>query len=439
MLTASRDDRGERLDIRKCRLAVLSGPDAGATATFESPTIRVGRNEACGLALADARVSAWHFEVCIEADGYRLRDLESKNGTFVAGHRIFDAIVQPNTVVELGETKIRLEALTDTFAVPLSDVARFGDLVGATPVMRILFARLERIAATDTTVLITGETGAGKEVCADAIHRGSPRADAPFVVVDCGALPAGLVEDELFGHERGSFTGALAPRPGAFERAHGGTILLDEIGELSLDLQPKLLGVLERREVQRVGGSRQQAVDVRVIASTNRDLAVDVNRGRFRADLYYRLAVAMIKVPPLRARKQDIPLLVESLLATLPGGEAVELSPETIRSFLGHDWPGNVRELRNALERLVLLDEPGLGQAAEPIDAGTKAPATGDGATDVVLPYRRARREFERHYLDGLLRRHGGNVTAAARTAGVDRMTLHRLLRRLGMEIPGRD
>jgi transcriptional regulator with GAF, ATPase, and Fis domain len=309
--------------------------------------------------------------------------------------------------------------------------------------MRELFARLERIAASDATVLVTGETGTGKELVAEAIHERSPRAAGPFVVLDCGAIPPNLVESELFGHERGAFTGALGAHAGAFERAHGGTVFLDELGELPLELQPKLLRVLERREIRRLGGSKPIEVDLRVVAATNRDLAVEVNRGRFREDLYYRLAVVQVVVPPLRERREDIPLLVEHFLAALPGGERTRLAPETIDLLRRHDWPGNVRELRNVLERAVLFADaappppgPGLApRAPAPPAPPAFAPDALNVAIDPTVPFKQAKQalveEFERRYVTALLERHGGNISAAAREAGIDRMSIHKMLHRL--------
>ena len=295
---------------------------------------------------------------------------------------------------------------------------------------------------------------------AEALHDHSPRSRGPFVVLDCGSIPPNLIESELFGHERGAFTGATNNYAGAFERAHGGTVFLDEIGELPLGMQPKLLRVLERKEVRRVGGAKTIEVDVRIVAATNRDLGVEVNRGRFREDLYYRLAVARVHVPPLRERKDDLPLLIEHILATTPGGETASIAQETIDLMMKHDWPGNVRELRNVIERAVLLAE-----APEHEDALRRAPlpekrsepsitvtpsqtATSTDASmtvpvDVGIPFKLAKQnvisEFERRYISRLLAQHDGNISAAARAAGIDRMSIHKMLHRLGLANPGRD
>ena len=310
--------------------------------------------------------------------------------------------------------------------------------------MRALFARLERIAPTEANILITGETGTGKELVAEAIHRNSPRASGPFVVVDCGSLPDNLIGSELFGHERGAFTGAVTTYQGAFERASGGTVFLDELGELPLDLQTNLLGVLERRHIRRLGGKQPIGVDIRVIAATNRDLGVEINRGRFREDLYYRLAVVEAQVPPLRERSEDIALLATHFLRLFSGDENASLSERVLGKLKKHPFPGNVRELRNLMERSVVLSEGGLDATPPLLAAGggaTSEPHVSDDHFDVDVdeqtPYKVARdqllRQFEVRYLRKLLKRHGGNISKAARAARIDRMTIHNMMQRTGL------
>jgi DNA-binding NtrC family response regulator len=432
------------LRIRRCRLTVVAGPDAGLARDFEAHVIRVGARRGADLVLSDGKVSRTHFEIRLDPQGYRLRDLESTNGTFVSGLRVSDVYVPPGASIYAGDSRLRFDPLDDSVEVALSSADRFGDMVGRSVVMRELFARLAAVAPTDATVLVTGETGTGKELVAEALHEVSLRKGGPFVVLDCGAIPANLMESEAFGHERGAFTGATAAHAGAFERADGGTLFLDEIGELPLEMQPKLLRALERKEIRRVGGARTLQVNIRVVAATNRDLAVEVNKGRFREDLYYRLAVAHLAVPPLRERREDIPVLVEHILAGLPGGRERGPRAETIELMKKHEWPGNVRELRNVLERAVLFQQP----VREPsvIAPAPAAPGARDAAgsaevrapIDPTMPFKVAKQElideFERRYVRALLERHGGNVSAAARAAGIDRMSIHKMLNRLGMD-----
>ncbi len=331
-------------------------------------------------------------------------------------------------------------------------------LVGRSPALLQVRASLNKFAPVELPVLVTGETGTGKELAAECVHDLSPRAKGAFVVVDCGAIPPTLIESELFGHERGAFTGATASYAGAFERAHGGTVFLDELGELPLAMQPKLLRVLEAKEVRRVGGQKTINVDLRIVAATNRDLGVEVNRGRFREDLFYRLAVARIVVPPLRERTEDIPLLIEGILATTPGGEGAYIAAETIDLMMKHDWPGNVRELRNVIERAVLLAEPPENAAQlrrspapqppprtdhTPSTTASSPDATMTVPVDIATPFKAAKgnvvAEFERRYISKLLAHHDGNISAAARAAGIDRMSIHKMLHRLGLANPGRD
>jgi DNA-binding NtrC family response regulator len=448
--------------LRRCRVEVVSGPDAGLVRDVEAPVIRIGARRGNDVQLTDSKVSGLHCEIRLDDRGYRLRDLDSTNGTYVSSLRINDIYITPGAQIALGSTRMKFEPLGESVEIELADTDRFGSMIGRSVKMREMFARLEKLARTDTTVLVTGETGAGKELVAEALHDNSTRAEnkGPFVVLDCGSIPPNLIESELFGHERGAFTGATSSYAGAFERAHGGTVFLDEIGELPLAMQPKLLRVLERKEVRRVGGAKTIEVDVRIVAATNRDLGVEVNRGRFREDLYYRLAVARVHVPPLRERKDDLPLLIEHILATTPGGETASIAQETIDLMMKHDWPGNVRELRNVIERAVLLAEspehedalrraPAPAPRAEPSitvtpsQTQTSADASMTVPVDVGIPFKLAKQnvisEFERRYISRLLAQHDGNISAAARAAGIDRMSIHKMLHRLGLANPGRD
>jgi two-component system, NtrC family, response regulator GlrR len=315
---------------------------------------------------------------------------------------------------------------------------RFGRMVGRSPSMQSVFDVLGKAASSEATILLEGETGTGKEVSAEAIHRGSPRRDKPFLVVDCGAMPPNLLESELFGHERGAFTGAVSSRQGVFEAASGGTVFLDEIGELSIDLQPKLLRVLERREVRRVGTNNHVPVNIRLIAATNRSLREQVGAHKFRSDLYYRLAVVEVKLPPLRDRPGDLPLLVEHIVRNLGGVDEAALTTVRSSPFLSalgqHNWPGNIRELRNYLERCVALHDFAPPRSSS---AGGASGAAPEGAVNIGQPLREAREawvsSFERRYLEELLRQHENRVSAAARAAGVDRIYFYRLLWKHGL------
>ena len=308
-------------------------------------------------------------------------------------------------------------------------------LVGSSAVMRHVRDDLARIAHSDATVLIQGETGTGKELAARSVHDTSARAAGPYVVVDCGALPETMLEAELFGHSRGAFTGAHAARPGAIEAGNGGTVFLDEVGELPLSMQPKLLRVLESRTVRRLGENEQRAVDVRFISATNRDLGALLDGRTFRSDLYFRLAVLVVNVPPLREHISDIPELVSYFLGSL----APEIvGREMLRDLMARPWAGNVRELRNVLERAVTL---GAGEALHGRSRPRQPPASDLGSEMLDLPFKEARRRglgaLERQYVEGILARHDRNVRAAAEASGIDRTYLHRLIRRHGLATGG--
>ncbi|MCC7537937.1 MAG: sigma 54-interacting transcriptional regulator, partial [Deltaproteobacteria bacterium] len=394
------------------------------------------------LRLSDPTVSRAHFEIRDDRDGYVLTDLRSTNGTIVDGVRAREVVLDRAHALVAGQSTLRFE-LSDRETEVEVPKAGFGGLVGSSPAMRRVYATLARAAPRDVTVLIEGETGTGKEVAARAIHAASARAMQPFVVVDCASLPANLIEAELFGYERGAFTGAVTARAGAFEMADGGTVFLDELGELAPELQPKLLRALESREVRRLGGAQPRAVDVRVVAATNRDLRAEVNDGTFRADLYYRLAVVTVRLPSLRDRPEDIPEIARHLVARIAeqSGLALTVSDETLERLKRRRWPGYVRELRNFLERAVTMsdgDHLELGATTEAgADASKVAPATDSAGAPVIehdLPYRVAKQRwtdaFEARYLPALLTRCEGNVSRAAREAEMDRAYLIKLLKR---------
>jgi two-component system, NtrC family, response regulator GlrR len=427
------------LSFARFRLLVTEGPDRGRFELTTGGELAVGTGDANQLVLTDPTVSRHHFVIVATPRGYHLRDTGSTNGTFLAGHRVDSAYLLDGSILRAGITTLRFEAAAGEIREPLSDEDRFGRALGKSPAMRRLFALLPRIAASTSTVLVEGETGTGKSLLARAIHAASPRAGGPFMVVDCGAIPASLIESELFGHERGAFTGAVGARQGAFEAASRGTVFLDEIGELPLEMQPKLLHAIDERSIKRLGSTQPLAVDVRIIAATNRDLRQAVNRGAFRGDLYYRLNIVKLRLPPLRERPGDLPLLAETFYRELTGDPTASIPANLMAALHQHDWPGNVRELRAAVERsLLLVDDPAQWQSLidEPLDPGLDAarPAGDADHSDQDLTFRaakeRAMLRWERGYIAELLRRHAGNLSRASRAVRMDRTHLRELARR---------
>ncbi|AKT42696.1 sigma-54-dependent Fis family transcriptional regulator [Chondromyces crocatus] len=421
------------LEVPTLEVEVTLEGGARVAAPLGLTPLVLGSSPSCDMVLSDARVSRKHCEIALTERGVMLKDLGSKNGTQIGDVRVVEAQLATGQVATLGGSLLVVREAGAPSILPLSTSIRFGDVVGTSIPMRALFARLERAAPTSETILLLGESGTGKELLARGIHEASPRKSGPFVVFDCGALSPGLVEAELFGHAKGAFTGAHATRAGLLEQAEGGTLLLDEIGELPLDLQPKLLRALESRQFRRLGSGGYKSFDARVIAATHRDLARRVADGSFREDLYYRLAVVQVNVPPLRERREDIPLLVERFLAgQSPRRTLGELPPGALEMLRSHHWPGNVRELRNTVARLVLF--PDLGEQAI-----LRAPAREGEAPHSLtrLPLREARElvveQFERTYLTEQLREHGGNVAQAAETMGVSRQLVYRLMERFGL------
>ncbi|MCA9669951.1 MAG: sigma 54-dependent Fis family transcriptional regulator [Myxococcales bacterium] len=436
------DLEGARFYRRKYRLEVLSGPDRGKSLDTAAESVTVGSARWNELMLDSSAVSRHHLRIKITPDGFQITDLDSTNGTWLGAVRLQQALVQGAVDLKLGDTMLRLLPLSEEEEVPITIGTEFGGLVGKSPTMRELFRKLEAIARQDVTVLIDGETGTGKELVARELHNHSPRAEGPFVVVDCGAIPPALVESELFGYTAGAYTGATESRAGPFEEAERGTIFLDEIGELPLELQPKLLRVLERKEVKRVGEHHHRAVDVRIIAATNRDLARLVNSGAFRGDLYYRLAVVSLSLPPLRQRAEDLDLLIANMWPDVCGvsGATPNFDPETLAMLTRHPWPGNVRELRNVLERISVFPDapPNLDSSTDParVTAPLHTRSEESQISDLVLdamPLRQARAMFERRYLARLLEANSGNVAEAARHAGIDRVHLYRLIKKHGL------
>jgi transcriptional regulator with GAF, ATPase, and Fis domain len=417
------------LSMQGARLTVVRGPDKGARVRLEAEETVVGTSASAQLVLTDPTISRLHLSLQVLPDGYLVNDLGSTNGTRLAGRRIRVAYIELGDTLQIGATQLRIEAEKEAVELPLSTSESFGRLIGRSVAARRLFALLAQVAPQPATVLLSGETGSGKDLAAEALHEASPRARGPFVVVDCGALVDNLLESELFGHEKGAFTGAHADRAGAFEDADGGTLFLDEIGELPRDLQPKLLRAIDRRELRRVGSVEPRTVDVRIVAATNRDLKLAVNQGLFREDLFHRLNVVSIRVPPLRERMEDVPLLADQFWREQMSDPYEQLPEALLSAFLAYHWPGNVRELRNKVERAALLQRAGRFTHA----------LSGIGEVEVGQPFsfRDAKAaavdSFERVYLAALVERAGGNVSEAARIAAMDRVHLWRLLQKHGI------
>ncbi len=419
-----------RLVVRECTLAITGGDHAGRTHAFAAERLVIGADARADLVIDDPTLSKFHCELRIVDGVTYVRDLGSRNGTLVDHVPVIEAPLRDGALLQLGRTQLRFAIGARDVELALSPRDGFGKLRGGSVAMRTIYPLLEAAAASTSTVLLQGESGAGKDLAAESIHMESARRDGPFIVVDCGAIPGQLLEAELFGYEAGAFTGAMAARGGAFEAAAGGTLLLDEIGELALDLQPKLLRAIDRREIQRIGSTQRIPVDVRVIAATNRDLKAEVNARRFRSDLYFRLAVLVVTMPPLRTRTTDIPTLVDAILEALGDRESqmaqALASGALVPDLMRHSWPGNVRELRNYIESCLARQESSLA----PVPAQ-------EPTIDIHLPLRTVReswlRHVERRYLQELLAAHGGNVSAAARAAGVDRVHMHRLLVKAGL------
>ncbi|MBL8919036.1 MAG: sigma 54-dependent Fis family transcriptional regulator [Myxococcaceae bacterium] len=421
------------LPMRTLSVSVVSGPDAGKSVTDEAELVSLGTAEGNTLQLSDNTVSRFHVELSRRGSSVVVRDVGSTNGVVVNGVTVREGQVPPGAVLQLGKTQV-LVGEGKNASVPMLEDESLGSLKGRAPVMRTLLARVEKAATAETGVLLIGESGTGKEVIARELHLRSARAKGPFITVDCGSLAPGVVASELFGHEKGAFTGAERRHQGAFERASRGTLFLDEIGELPQSLQAMLLGALERRRFRRVGGAEELSVDVRVVAATHRDLKAEVNAGQFRLDLYYRLAVVRLEVPPLRQRLDDLEPLIQHFLVEAGSERTAQalFSPDDLAALRAHHWPGNVRELKNLVEATLAMGE------RPTLDPPVAAPGAEPALPGPELAYKDARAQvldrFERHYLPRLLEVTKGNVSAAARHAKMDRSHLIELLTRLGLK-----
>ncbi|EKD46978.1 MAG: hypothetical protein ACD_66C00270G0005 [uncultured bacterium] len=449
----SQTETRDLISLRKCVLAIVEGPSPKIKYDLgKKKTTKIGKKADNDIVINDKTVSRYHLEIQSTEDSYLMKDLGSTNGTYINGSRIKEGFLSPGDILTVGNTKLEFQAFNEKIQMEPSKNNFFGAMVGVSRKMRQIFGILERISPTMATVIIEGETGTGKELVARAIHDNSPRKNNPFVVFDCSAVAPNLIESELFGHTKGSFTGAVKDRKGAFEQANTGTIFLDEIGELPLDLQPKLLRALESREIKRVGSTQPVNLEIRVICATNRDLKKEVEEGRFREDLYYRLSVVKIQLPPLRERSEDIPLIAETILSHARYNKkadgtfyANKVEDDAIKTLQRYQWPGNVRELNNILERAVSFSENGIINGAHLNFIFSEATQEDEAtvrmaAVDLNLPFKEAKQKivesFEKEYLEDLLKRNKNNVSRAAREAKIDRKHLRNLLVKYGIIEP---
>ncbi|MFH1807462.1 MAG: sigma 54-interacting transcriptional regulator [Pseudomonadota bacterium] len=478
---------GTHLIERRCQLTVLTGARKSEVIEIENLPFHVGKGGDNQLVLPDPTVSREHFVLAQDRGSFLIRDLGSTNGTWIDQMRIREAYLRPGALIKAGSVELRFEPLYKPVEVVPSEQTRYGSLVGRSLAMRQIFALLDRVAHTEATVIILGETGTGKGAVAKALHDHSLRKDGPFVVVDCGAIAENLVESELFGHEKGSYTGATSTRRGALEQASGGTLFIDELVDLRLDLQPKLLRALEEREYRRLGSNQPLKFDARIIAASKRDLWSEVQAGNFREDLYFRLAVFTIPLPPLRDRIEDLPLLVQRFADELKVDDAARarLGRDTLVRLSSHDWPGNIRELRNAVDRVLYFGAEQVDPLLGPITAGSSAGPSGVAPSIVggesrrasapvlpqvpsppprmptpppvafvpppapvepglvasyELPFKQAKEllleQFEGEYLRRLLQRCKGQISLAAREAEIDRKHLYNLMKKYDID-PG--
>jgi DNA-binding NtrC family response regulator len=424
-------DGGTRFAVSRGALLVVEGERQGQSFTLDLRKFVLGSGRTAHASLPDRGVSKRHAELELIGGAYLLRDLGSTNGTFLNGTLIREAFLSPGDLVMVGTCKLRFEPKLEEVRIPPSDSPRFGPLFAQSLAMRQVFGILERVAPTESTVLIQGESGTGKDLLAQSVHQASTRARGAFQVLDCSAVSPDVAPSELFGHEAGAFTGASRAHQGVFEAAHGGTVFLDEIGELSMDLQPKLLRVLEAREVRPVGSNRRIPVDVRIVAASHRNLLDMVRKGQFREDLYFRLAVVTLQLPPLRQRKEDIPGLVEILVRGLRRtGDAPQFSDDALTFLKAHSWPGNVRELRNVLERSLALCTGNSVEATDLMMTVTSDPAE-SGSAGLAG---KTLREIESEVIRKTLELTGGNQKETARILDINRETLRRKVLAYGLK-----
>lgn len=423
--------------VGRLRLRLVSEGGEDTVHALEGPALSIGRSRTCDVVLEDPSVSALHAEIRMGVSLIELVDLGSHNGTFLNGRRVMHVTLQPGDEIRVGSSVLELVAVEE-IDVEVYPGERFGEVIGRSRIMRELFARLADLAPTTLDILVTGETGTGKEEIARAVHAASPRSGGPFVVLDCGCLPPTLTESALFGHVRGAFTGAATDQVGAFEQASRGTIFIDEIGELPLDQQVKLLRVLDRREYSRVGESKMRTVDVRVIAATHRDLRKLVEAGTFRQDLYYRLARAIVQVPPLRSREEDVEVLAREFLTRhTRQGQRLTLDDSARAALHEHQWPGNVRELLHVIERAAATAKGDAISRANLLLEENREHATKiEEALRLRRSYRHVHDAVDRWLLPKVLDECKGIIIRAAKLLNMDPKTLRNRLKRLRLYDP---
>lgn len=437
----------KRLPVYRLRLQVIRGPDCGLSCEVEAPNLTIGSSTSCDLSLNDRAVSRHHCKLYVRGSLYVVCDENSRNGVYIKGIRIMEAAISPSTIISVGRTELLFEPRCDDLLVMPYNDDEFSGMRGRSKVMNEVFGLIHEVAPSNLTCLLIGETGTGKELAAKAIHNNSKRAEKPFLVVDCAAVGRQFIEDKLFGHTQGAYTGADKARPGVFEEANGGTVFLDEIGELPLELQPKLLRVLERREVTRIGSHRSTNLNVRIVAATHRDLAEMVREGTFREDLFYRLAEIPIPIPPLRERLDDIELIVDSILHE-EGQAQRSLAHEGLEYLKRRDWPGNIRELRNLIRRASALAKSDIIDAQllelmevrhslipniSPNISLVPKSETEESLIGAEFPLNEATDLYRKEYVAYLRERFGNDLSRAAEHAGLHPKSISRLFKQYGV------
>ena len=420
------------------KLIAIAGPLEGAFFLLApEQEVTIGRDPSNVLAIDDPEIAGRHCTIHGDAASFRIRDLESGQPTFVDGLPVRERALHHGTEIRLGRSLFLFlagaEAPASRAETLRADTRIERSMVGESPAMSHVYRFIAKVAPTDSTVLVRGESGTGKELAVRAMHQSSSRAAHPFMAINCAALAPNLLESELFGHERGAFTGAVCQKKGKLELANGGTVFLDEVGELDPVLQTKLLRALQEREFERVGGTQLVKVNIRLIAATNRDLEEAVDAGKFRRDLYYRLNVISVRIPALRERREDIPLLANYFISRYcrdAHRRVLGLSAQARACLMSYDWPGNVRELENAIQHAIVL---GTSELILPEDLPETLLETDSAAAANGGRYQEGIREAKRQLILKAIEQAGGNYTEAARWLGVHVNYLHRLVRNMNL------